>query len=299
MEKICILMSTYNGEKYLSEQLDSILNQEKVEVDILIRDDGSTDNTLKILENYSEKFKNVEYYIGKNIKSAKSFMDLVKHSKTYKYYAFADQDDVWDRDKLFIGVSKLKEGYNLYGCKKRSVDKNLNLITENDYEHKHFVLGSVILRGYIAGCTMVFDDYLKNKVLESSIERFQMHDTWFLRVAFCVGKVYFDKVAHMSYRQHDNNVYGGKISIFTRWKQRIKFLDRRKYQNETRLIMAKELYNRYSESLSKEDKESLFYFAYYRENLKNRIKLVSRDFLHGDNIFDTSIIKILALLGIL
>ena len=72
MEKICILMSTYNGEKYLSEQLDSILNQEKVEVDILIRDDGSTDNTLKILENYSEKFKNVEYYVGKNIKSAKS-----------------------------------------------------------------------------------------------------------------------------------------------------------------------------------------------------------------------------------
>ncbi len=84
---------------------------------------------------------------------------------------------------------------------------------------------------------MVFDDFLKNKILESSIEKFQMHDTWFLRVAFCVGKVYFDKTAHILYRQHGNNICGEKVSIFIRWKQRIKFLDRRKYQNETRLII--------------------------------------------------------------
>ena len=81
MEKVCVLMSTYNGEKYLREQIDSILNQENVEVDILIRDDGSTDNTLNILKEYIKKHKNINYYTGANLRSAKSFMNLLFTAK--------------------------------------------------------------------------------------------------------------------------------------------------------------------------------------------------------------------------
>ena len=66
MNKICVLMSTYNGSKYIKEQLDSILNQEKVNIELLIRDDGSTDKTLEILEEYSKKYKNLKYYSGSN-----------------------------------------------------------------------------------------------------------------------------------------------------------------------------------------------------------------------------------------
>ena len=132
MEKVCVLMSTYNGEKYLKEQLDSILNQNSIIVDILIRDDGSTDKTLNILDEYNKKYNNIRYYTGENLKSAKSFLDLLFTAGEYDYYSFSDQDDVWDRDKLLVAVSKLKEGYNLYGCKKKIVNSNLEPLNKED-----------------------------------------------------------------------------------------------------------------------------------------------------------------------
>ena len=143
MEKVCVLMSTYNGEKYLKEQIESILNQENIEVDILIRDDGSTDNTLNILENYTQKYKNIRYYTGENLRSAKSFMNLLFTVKEYDYYAFSDQDDVWKKNKLYTAVSKLKEGYDLYGGKKSIVDSELNILNIEDEVPVSLELGSI------------------------------------------------------------------------------------------------------------------------------------------------------------
>ena len=298
MEKVCVLMSTYNGEKYLKEQIESILKQENIEVDILIRDDGSTDNTLNILEDYTQKYKNIRYYTGENLRSAKSFMNLLFTVKEYNYYAFSDQDDVWDKDKLYVAVSKLKEGYNLYGCKKRSVDENLKIITEEDFEHKELRLGSVLLRGFIAGCTMVFDKYLRDMVLKYNPPILSMHDTWIIKVAISTGKVYFDRDTHISYRQHGNNVSGGKKNFWETLKIRIRNLNKRKEQSEIRLSMAKELYDNYSQYLSEEDRESLYYFANYKKSLKYRLKLVVRDFLYGTSTVETIIIKILVLFGL-
>ena len=95
MNKILILMSTYNGEKYLSEQLNSLLLQENVNIKILIRDDGSTDNTHKILNFYSSNYPNISWYTGENKGPALSFMDLLFNAPESDYYAFCDQDDVW------------------------------------------------------------------------------------------------------------------------------------------------------------------------------------------------------------
>ena len=97
-------MSTYNGEQYLEQQIVSVLNQENCEVELLIRDDGSTDKTMDIIRKYSSLY-NVDYYCDYNLKSAKSFMHLLNNcDKKYDYYAFCDQDDVWDKDKLCIAI---------------------------------------------------------------------------------------------------------------------------------------------------------------------------------------------------
>ena len=79
MTTVLVMMSTYNGEKFLQEQVDSILNQENCEVRLLIRDDGSKDRTIKILEDYSSKDSRVSWYTGENLRSAKSFMHLLIH----------------------------------------------------------------------------------------------------------------------------------------------------------------------------------------------------------------------------
>ena len=291
-------MSTYNGEKYLREQIDSILNQENVEVDILIRDDGSTDNTLNILKEYIKKHKNINYYTGANLRSAKSFMNLLFTAKEYNYYAFSDQDDVWDKNKLYVAVSKLKEGYDLYGGKKSIVDSELNILNIEDEIPVSLELGSVILRCRVSGCTMVFTKNLREKLLKYDPIVLSMHDSWVLKVAVSVGKVFFDNNKYILYRQHSNNVVGAKKSFINQFKERILNLKKRKEQTFVRLSMAKELYNNYVDFLSKNDKENLYYFINYKENFKYRLKLLKRDFIQGDNFLDTCLIKILILIGL-
>ena len=106
--KLAVLMSTYNGSKYLRQQLESILNQVcDCEIDIWVRDDGSSDDTLKILREYAA-FGRLRWYTGENLKPARSFLDLVKHCPGYDYYAFSDQDDVWYPNKLRDGIDRIK-----------------------------------------------------------------------------------------------------------------------------------------------------------------------------------------------
>ena len=97
--KVLVLMSTYNGEKYLREQIDSILGQRGVEVSLLVRDDGSTDATLTTLDEYKESGR-LDYYCGNNLGPARSFMHLLQNAPASDFYAFSDQDDKWMDDKL-------------------------------------------------------------------------------------------------------------------------------------------------------------------------------------------------------
>lgn len=291
-------MSTYNGEKYLNEQMDSILNQKNIEVDILVRDDGSTDNTLNILKEYIKKYKNISYYTGTNLRSAKSFMNLLFTAKEYNYYAFSDQDDVWDKNKLYVAVSKLKEGYNLYGGKKSIVDSELKKMNCEDEIPFSLNLGSVILRCRIAGCTMVFDKKLREELLKYNPKVLSMHDSWVLKVAASIGKIFYDQKEYILYRQHSNNVVGAKKNFIKQFKERILNLKKRKEQSSVRILMARELYDNYSDFLSKNDKENLYYFVNYKENYEYRLKLLKNNFICGDNLLDTFFIKVLILLGI-
>ena len=98
--RVAVLMSTYNGEKYLNEQIDSILSQSgNFELSLLVRDDGSTDETINILNKYQNLGK-LKWYSGKNLGPGKSFIDLLYKTHGYDYYAFSDQDDVWMTGKI-------------------------------------------------------------------------------------------------------------------------------------------------------------------------------------------------------
>lgn len=109
METVCVMMSTYNGEKFLERQIDSILDQKEVNIELIIRDDGSNDATCKIIQKYIEKHKNIQVYFGINLGYERSFFDLMLKAGEYKYYAFSDQDDVWDDFKLKKAIEKMQE----------------------------------------------------------------------------------------------------------------------------------------------------------------------------------------------
>ena len=97
MKKVLVLMSTYNGGNYISAQIESILTQENIDVELLIRDDGSIDETINIINMISAKHTDrIRLIIGKNLGYEKSFLNLLFNAKNADFVAFADQDDVWD-----------------------------------------------------------------------------------------------------------------------------------------------------------------------------------------------------------
>ena len=138
---ILVLMSTYNGELYLPEQIESIMQQKDVNVSLLIRDDGSKDNTENIVKQFQGKYPNrIDFYRGKNLGPAKSYLDLIKTAKKYEYYAFADQDDYWEKEKLNRAISKIKDANNkngkVYLSSLHLVDKDLNHISYSKIDKK-------------------------------------------------------------------------------------------------------------------------------------------------------------------
>lgn len=271
--KIVVLMSTYNGEKYIKEQLDSIFSQDYKNIYLLVRDDGSSDTTGLILKEYSEKINNMHYYIGENMKSARSFMDLLSKAPDADYYAFADQDDIWLPNKLSKGLELLSsQGGDLYHSNYLMTDASLNPITTNPKPNIDSI-GKAAVIYPATGCTMIMTKKLRDIVVSYKPQFIVMHDTWIFKVALATcDSVVFDQNSYILYRQHNNNVLGGKTSKFTtRWSKRIKSLMK---PERTRWKEMSELLNGYSAIMKKEIKEVVYPLVEYKEyTLFHRIRI--------------------------
>ncbi len=281
MKSVTVLLSTYNGEKYIIEQLDSVLAQEGVDIKVLVRDDGSNDKTLEILQKYIESNNCISILPGnENLKPAKSFMELMFQSKETDYYAFCDQDDVWDKDKLFIAINMIErckenEKPVLYFSNYRIVDEDLRYISSSDiYSPNDCSKYSSLVENKCTGCTAVFNKSAKNIIIEHRPKEFTMHDAWVFIVCSILGVICFDPVPHISYRQHQNNVIGSglnksKIRVLN---ERIKRISDRKLQ--PRWMNCYNFYECYSSVLSLEDTKKVKKVINYKSKLKNRIELV-------------------------
>ena len=215
MKKVLILMSTYNGEKYLKDQIESILQQTYKYIDVLVRDDGSTDGTASILNHYQDLGK-LKWYSGNNLKPARSFMDLVNNcDSTYDFYAFADQDDIWLPNKIEKAVLQLTNDTKpaLYYCATNNVTSELEHIDfyfRNPKAAKSFKT-SLKTGCLIPGCTMVFNNLLLMNIRKYNPQYIGMHDIWLHIVCLAIGgAVYADEQPYIQYRQHSNNAVGSK-----------------------------------------------------------------------------------------
>ncbi len=293
-----MLMSTYNGEKFIKTQIESILNQKDVKVDLLVRDDGSSDNTCAILQNYKAEGL-IEWYNGENLGSAKSFWDLLLKAPKSKYYAFADQDDYWLEDKLYRAISVIKSdgdiGSKLYFSKKTIVNEDLEGIDVQDEPVRGVGLEYSLIRGFAAGCTMLFNEELYKKLIEYTPKVMTMHDSWILKVAGAIGKVIYDNESRILYRQHSNNAIGNQ----TRYKAFVRHISSiSKLKNDdTRIIMAKQLVDYYSEMMSAKDVYFTKLLSDARNSFISRIKMILTNYYQTQIKSDILSFKILILLG--
>lgn len=225
MKTIQVLMSTYNGEKYIREQLDSILAQDceqlgLAKVHVLIRDDGSSDKTTEILKQYNQQYpQKIAWYQGGNKGVIKSFFDaLMQSSDEADYYAFADQDDSWMADKLSSGIRQLdaagdKDKPNLYCGKPRLTDGQLrDLDSQIKRPPMRPSFANALIENVVMGATIVMNPVLRNMVRNDIPEYTTMHDWWFYLVASCFGNVIYDETPHIRYRQHGANEVGQNAS---------------------------------------------------------------------------------------
>lgn len=210
---VLVLMSTYNGAHFLREQLDSILAQQGVDVYILIRDDGSVDNTCKILEEYSSRNSNLTYLLGDNMGFVKSFSALVKMALEYKiqsdFYAFADQDDIWFSDKLCTACKALASQDdtkpNLFTSNSMQIDADgneLGLFHQGLYPM--FRRGNILIYGTEQGCSMAFN-YKAIELYSLKEPVISFHDRWMYLICFYLGTVQYNHRPLFYYRIHGNN----------------------------------------------------------------------------------------------
>lgn len=275
--KVAILVSTYNGEKYLRSQIDSLLGQKgNFEVHIILRDDGSQDGTRAILEEYSAKNSNMTWFCGQNLKPAKSFIDILWKCGEYDFYCFCDQDDVWDSNKIEIGIKTIRniEIPCIYYSNVRLVDSNLNPYGVNLYKKTPCNdIFTVMCASNVIGCTMIMNHQLVAFLRAHEFpDIVAMHDSYIARVCLSIGgKIIYNHTPYMNYRQHKNNVVGVKKGNIEKIKYAIqKMMDR---PTITIDMQAQEILRLYADDISNCNKMWLRQIADYRINFISRLKL--------------------------
>lgn len=253
-----VLLSTFNGQRFLKDQLASIESQTVEGLRLRVRDDGSADETPAILEEYASGRNWVTFERGTNIGVVSSFMGLLDSvPEDTKWVAFCDQDDVWDNDKLQRAKKALEdisvEGPAIYFSSVRLVDESGTVIGQTQPCNKHAGFVNALVENVARGCTVVLNraaiDLLVNRNVDHS--RLVMHDWWAYLVVTVFGEVVCDPEPTMDYRQHAGNVLGASAGL-ERWKER---LSRFRHRGGTELVdFARELVRVYGEQMPPDNK---------------------------------------------
>ena len=218
---ITILLATYNGEKYLKEQLDSLFDQTYKAFTILARDDCSTDSTLEILESYEVEIIPSTQKLG----ASQNFNAIVEYALEdgeSDYYMFCDQDDVWLPDKIERTLKKMIEVEKrqpdiplLIHTDLSVVNSNLEVISNSFWKYhgidpKYNTLNRLLLQNVITGCSVMINKRLAEMATPVPKDAI-MHDWWFGLVASAFGEVHYVDSITLLYRQHADNEMGASF----------------------------------------------------------------------------------------
>lgn len=295
-----ILMSSYNGEKYIAEQIESILRQKQISTRLIIRDDGSTDTTIDIINKYiDENPGKIELIRGENVGIHKSFSELLRNCPESDYIAFSDQDDLWDEDKLFCAISQLKkdEG-DFYSCASRLCDEQLNEYgetTRNRAQNEHYMskYNSILTPG-VQGCTIVISNKLKRFLMDHKFPDSYGHDTWITIIAYLFFYCIYDETPHMLYRQHNNSWTGNRTKRISQLKRETRFfiLGMRRYS-----CLARDILERFKDELDTNTCNLFSVLAKKKKSFRDKMILIKNRQFTKYGKYRNVIFKLFILLG--
>ncbi|AIQ61206.1 glycosyltransferase family 2 protein [Paenibacillus borealis] len=303
MEKVQILMSTFNGEAYIEEQLQSIFQQTYHNIFILIRDDGSSDNTVPIIQKFMGLYPGKFHLIkGSNVGVIQSFFELLNSTELdASYFCFCDQDDVWMNDKVERSVQYLHSCHTagMYCSSTMLADQNLSPIKvwpippKKDPDFYNAIVQNIAVGATVAINKAARDIIVSRKI---NIKNLQMHDWWIYICISAFGNVFYDERPTIYYRQHNNNVVGGHRSILHEFRN--KWSSFRKHSGHKLLKKQAIEFNRlYMNLLDDEKKDQLHLFIQERKSIKEKYQFLQKSKLYRNSFLEDLLFKILILIG--
>lgn len=271
---IAVMMSTYNGKDYLSEQLESLANQTVAgDMTVYIRDDRSSDNTFEIIDRWRDRLS-IVLFKGQNKGPAGSFWELLMNPEIQAdYYAFCDQDDVWDPDKLEYCIGKLKDGVHLSMANCRLIDGEGKVFQSHWYAEapdiniiRQFVCGAV------QGCAIVFTDAVRKHLMGLPITCIPMHDTIVILHSMGLGKIYWEQNPKFSYRMHGRNVVAKDQKSFLK-KLKTTWWNWKNSSKNSMSVVAAELLAS-PVTLTAEEKQYLNHVTKYRTSFASKVYIL-------------------------
>jgi glycosyltransferase involved in cell wall biosynthesis len=277
--KISIALATYNGQGFIREQIESILNQSIPDFELIISDDGSTDKTIEIITEY-QKHDNRIFLIHN--KRTRGFVNNFENALVVckgEYIALADQDDIWSRNKLEQLISKIMNK-SLIHSDAKLIDGRNEIISES-YSHLSNKIKlptemmDIVLNNPVTGCTCMFTKSLLRKSLPFP-KGIAVHDKWLALNAIIDCGIAYSEEPLISYRQHGNNQIGAKGASNKKLKNKVEKLLSKPIklimENEKKqldlviiIILNKDIYN----NLSMRNKVYIHFLYYYYKNIIN------------------------------
>lgn len=300
LPKVDVLMATYNGANYLVEQIDSVLAQKGVDLRLILRDDGSSDDTLNVISEYTRRHPGKVILLednGDRLGASGNFFRLLQQPSDADFVAFCDQDDVWQDDKLAIAIASLRdegEAAALYCSAVEYVDEALghlgfsrSIVTP--------AFSNALTENIAPGCSMVMNASLYRLVVMHQPTHATIHDWWVYLVAAALGRVIFDPVPHIKYRQHGANTIGGGYSLYEKWRKRLK-----RFQEGNAWLMAaqaSEFSRLYANQLTSEQLELINYFVAGKTSFTARVRFLLDWRIRRQSIVETLVVKFLVLIN--
>jgi glycosyltransferase involved in cell wall biosynthesis len=225
--RVVVLMSTYNGERFIEEQVCSILKQLPPEGLLMVRDDGSTDKTVEKI--YAFKDNRILLERGENIGFGKSFLTLLNKAPIDAQMAmFSDQDDVWLDGKIqraWECLSTSQEQATLYCSRQFITDEKLKVLESSEKMPHQPSFSNAIVENIVTGCTAAINNRAIQLMMRSGVpENVRFHDWWLYVVISAHGSVIFDNKSLILYRQHEYNYMGRGVGWFGRNLKKIQYL---------------------------------------------------------------------------
>lgn len=279
--KVLVLLSAYNGERYLQEQVESILKQEGVETFLLIRDDKSSDGTVELIKRIQMRYPGrIQLVEGReNIGCTRNFIELMRIASSSEmwqvdYYAFSDQDDIWMPDKLLrstTALSKMDASRPLLFCGESVLtDSNMHEMSRA-YMAYTFTFGSSLVMNSSGGHTQVFNKILLDEASRVDFCPYILHDWWIYCVCMALsGQLCYEATPPLLYyRQHIHQCVGVRKKS---WMKRIKG---GLFQTSgMSSLLAKALYDGYKGKMSVENERLVRLVVRYKDSFLCRFRLL-------------------------